>query len=131
MSQTKTRRTLDDIIRFTSSIGESSIFTGNIVTEDNLVVHGSIIGDSTIDGIIVIEANGKWLGNINASALIINGHVEGNITTQIKIEIQQNARVIGDLNSPKIAIESGAIHDGSIHMAENTQITNFNEKRKK
>jgi len=131
MSQTKTRRTLDEIIRFTSSIGESAIFTGNIVTDDNIVVRGTVIGNSQIDGIIVVEAHGKWLGNLSAKALIINGHVEGNITAQIKIEIQNNAKIIGDLISPKIAIESGAIHDGSIHMDDKTQLTTFEEKRKK
>jgi len=119
MSYLKTRRTLDDIIRFTSSVGENSIFTGNISTSDNIVVRGTIIGDSNIKGIIVVESNGKWLGNITANILIINGQVEGNITALYKIEIQKNAKIIGNLNAP------------GIHMKNKTLITTFEEKRQK
>lgn len=131
MSQSKTRRTLDDIIRFTSSVGENSTFTGTIATSDNVVVRGTIIGDCKIEGIIVVEPSGKWLGDISANTLIINGHIEGNISALNKIEIQKDAKIIGNLNSPKIAIESGAIHEGQIHMKDNTHITTFDEKRQK
>lgn len=130
MSQIKTRRTLDDIIKFTSSIGENSIFTGSIATSDNVIVRGTIIGDSKVKGVIVIEPSGKWLGNITANILIINGHIEGNIIALDKIEIQKKAKIIGNVNSPKIAIESGAVHEGRIHMKDKTDITTFKEKRK-
>jgi len=131
MPQTNTRRTLDDIIRFTSSIGENSTFEGNITTSENIVVRGTIIGDCNIDAIIVIEESGKWMGNIIAKNLIINGQITGNITAHNKIELQKSAKVIGNLNCPKIAIESGAIHEGSIHMDDKTDIINFKEKRQK
>jgi len=122
---------LDDIIRFTSSIGESSIFTGNIATSDNVVVRGTVIGDSKVNGIIVIETTGKWQGNIKADTVIINGHVAGNITALTKVEVQKNAKIIGNINCPKIAIESGAIHEGFIHMEDQPHIITFDEKRQK
>ncbi len=123
------RRTLDDIIRFTSSVGEKSTFTGNLLTADNVVVRGTVIGNSEIEGIIVIKSKGKWLGNISAYSVVINGQVEGNITAIHKIELQKNARIIGNLSGPKIAIERGASHEGHIHMADKTNITTFDEKR--
>ena len=123
------RRTLDDIIRFTSSVGEKSVFTGNLTTADNVVVRGTVIGNSKIEGIIVINYKGKWLGDISAYSVIINGQVEGNITAIDKIEIQKNARIVGDLSGPKIAIERGASHEGHIHMKDKTNITTFDEKR--
>ena len=129
MNLTKTRRTLDDIIRFTSSVGENSIFTGNITTSDNVVVRGTIIGDSKVEGIIVVKISGKWLGNIIANTLVINGYVKGDVTALDKIEIQKNAKIIGNLNCPRIAIENGAIHEGRIHMEDKTHIITFKEKR--
>ncbi|VAX01986.1 hypothetical protein MNBD_GAMMA22-2593 [hydrothermal vent metagenome] len=131
MSHTNTRRTLDDIIRFTSAVGEGAIFTGNIATPDNVVVRGTLIGDSNVEGIIVVELTGKWLGNLVANTLIINGRVEGNITAFCKIEVQKSATIIGNITSPKIAIESGAVHEGLINMEEKPHIIAFNEKRKK
>jgi cytoskeletal protein CcmA (bactofilin family) len=129
MTQTKKRRTLDEIIRFTSSIGEQSIFTGNLNTSDNVVIRGTVIGDSTVNGIIVIKSRGKWIGNLTAESIIINGHVEGNITAISKIEVQKSASIIGNLNCPKIAIERGASHEGHIHMDDKTNITTYEEKR--
>jgi len=123
------RRTLDEIIRFTSSVGENTIFTGTIDTPESIVVRGTVIGDSNIEGIVVIKKNGKWLGNITVRTIIINGYVEGDITAFEKIEIQKNAKLIGSLSCPKIAIECGAINEGRIHMEDKTQIITFKEKR--
>ncbi len=131
MSQSKTRRTLDDIIRFTSSVGESSTFIGSIDTTDNVIVRGTVIGDSKIDGIVVIESSGKWLGNIRGHTFVIKGQVEGDITALYKIEIQKSAQLIGNIYSPRIAIERGAIHDGHVNMEHKPQITTFKEKRSK
>lgn len=129
MSQSNTRRTLDDIIRFTSSVGESSTFTGTIETADNLVVRGTVIGDSKIKGIVVIESTGKWFGNISGNTFVIKGHVEGDINALGKIEIQKSAKLIGNICSPRIAIERGAIHQGHVNMEHKPQITTFKEKR--
>ncbi len=131
MSHTNTRRTLDEIIRFTSAIGEGAVFTGNITTPDNVVARGTIIGNSDVEGIIVVELTGKWVGNLTANSLIINGRVEGNITAHHKIEVQKSATIIGNITSPKIAIESGAVHDGLINMEDKPDIISFNEKRQK
>ncbi|MFV1982441.1 MAG: polymer-forming cytoskeletal protein [Thiohalomonadales bacterium] len=130
MNLLKNRRTLDDIIRFTSSVGEKSIFTGNLSTADNVVIRGTVIGNSDVEGIIVIKSKGKWIGDMSAYSIVIDGQVEGNITAINKIEIQKNANIVGNLTSPKIAIERGARHEGQIHMDDKTNITTFEEKRK-
>lgn len=123
------RRTLDNIIRFTSSVGEGTSFTGSFSGGENIVVRGQVHGKSDVDGIVVIAETGKWIGELVADVVIVEGCVEGDIIAREKIEVQTSANVNGNLFSPVIAIESGAVHVGHIDMKNLQQIKHFEEKR--
>ena len=123
------RRTLDNIIRFTSSIGEETTFTGSFKGGENIVVRGLVQGESQVDGAVVIAQTGKWFGNLTADIVVIAGQVQGDIHARQKIEIHQHANVVGNLFSPVIAIETGAIHQGHIDMKRVERISQFEERR--
>ncbi|MGD8925947.1 MAG: polymer-forming cytoskeletal protein [Thioalkalispiraceae bacterium] len=123
------RRTLDNIIRFTSSVGEGTIFTGSFSGGENIVVRGQVQGKSDVEGAVVIAETGKWTGELIADVVIVAGCVEGDIRAREKIEVQAGARIKGNLYSPIIAIESGAVHVGRIDMKNLQQINHFDERR--
>ncbi|MGD8783636.1 MAG: polymer-forming cytoskeletal protein [Thioalkalispiraceae bacterium] len=123
------RRTLDNIIRFTSSVGEGTIFTGSFSGGENIVVRGQVQGQSDVQGAVVIADTGKWLGELIADVVIVAGSVEGDIRAREKIEVQTGANIKGNLYSPVIAIEAGAVHAGRIDMKNLKQIKHFEEKR--
>lgn len=120
-------RTLDSSIRFTSSIGEGSTFTGSFNGGENIVVRGNIHGESDVQGAVVIADNGKWIGQIKANIVVVAGQVEGDITACEKIEILKGAHIKGNLNCPIIAMETGAIHEG--HISMQSKVSTFAEKR--
>lgn len=123
------RRTLDNIIRFTSSIGENIEFSGSFSGEGNLVVRGHVKGDSDVNSTVVIAETGSWDGKLTADTVIVAGIVNGDIVAREKIEVLENAKIIGNLSSPVIAIETGAIHEGHIDMSTTTKVKRFQEKR--
>jgi cytoskeletal protein CcmA (bactofilin family) len=123
------RRTLDNLIRVTSSVGEGTEFTGSFRGGENIVIRGCVRGESDVSGVVVIEHSGQWIGKLTADVVVIAGNVEGDVIARDKIEITAGARVLGNLKSPRIAIERGAIHEGTIHMRENTSLTRFEERR--
>ena len=123
------RRTLDNIIRFTSSVGEGTLFTGSFSGGENIVVRGQVQGKSDVDGVVVIANSGKWLGELSADVVVVAGRVEGDIFAREKIEVQAGANITGNLTSPVIAIESGAVHVGRIDMRNIQQIKHYEEKR--
>lgn len=123
------RRTLDNIIRFTSSIGENIEFSGSFSGEGNLVVRGHVKGDSDVNSTVVIAETGSWDGKLTADTVIVAGIVNGDIVAREKIEVLENAKIIGNLSSPVIAIETGAIHEGHIDMSSTTKVKRFQEKR--
>lgn len=122
------RRTLDNIIRFTSSIGENIEFTGTFSGGGNIVVRGHVKGESDVNSTVVIAETGSWEGKLTADIVIVAGIVNGDIVAREKIEVQENAKIMGNLSCPVIAIETGAIHEGYIDM-NTTKVSRFEEKR--
>ncbi len=112
------QQTLDNFIRFTSSIGEQTDFSGSFNGGENIVVRGTVRGDSHVQGIVVITDTGRWIGSLSADVVIIAGKFHGDVTAREKIEVQSTAQVQGNLHSPSLAIEYGAVHVGHVLMAE-------------
>ncbi len=123
------RRTLDSLIRFTSSVGEETEFKGSFNGGENIVVRGLVQGESDIQGIVVVTDTGRWHGKLIADIVIVAGKVEGDIVAREKIEVHSMAKIVGNLHSPVIAIESGAVHDGHIDMTRVAELNHFEEKR--
>jgi cytoskeletal protein CcmA (bactofilin family) len=125
----KRRRTLDDIFRFATLVGETTQFEGTFKGGENFIIRGEVRGDSVVDGAVVIAESGSWHGHITADVVVVGGRVEGGIEAREKIEILASAKVLGTLHSPTLAIANGAFHEGEIRMRERTDLTEFDEKR--
>lgn len=125
----KRRRTLDEIFRFATLVGETTKFEGSFKGGENFIVRGEVRGDSVVDGAVVIAEPGSWHGQITADVVVVEGRVEGGIDAREKIEILSTAKVLGTLQSPTLAIANGAFHEGEIRMRDRTDVTEFEEKR--
>lgn len=123
------RRTLDGVMQFSSAIGENTTINGQFTGGENIMVRGTVRGNSDIKGMIVIMDSGCWTGHLVADVVVVAGRVEGNIEAREKIEIVSGGHIVGDIRSPIIAMEIGAIHEGSMHMCEKVQVSLFEEKR--
>ena len=123
------QRTLDNIIRFTTSIGETTEFTGSFSGGENIVVRGHVTGESIVSGAVVIAETGCWDGKLVADVVIVLGILNGDIEAREKIEIHSSAKIKGNISSPMVAIETGAVHEGHIDMKATTVVKHFEEKR--
>lgn len=122
------RRTIDRTTEFNGLIGEGSQFEGILKGDGNYRIVGRFVGDCLLEGVIVIEPEGEWLGNIVAESVIIDGHVKGDVTAN-HIELGESGRVAGELAGRDIAIARGAIHEGRMRMDGSGAVTRFDEKR--
>jgi len=125
----KRRRTLDRVGQFTSMLGPQSVYMGVFQGKDNYIVYGEVQGECDIEGTLVLGEGGRWRGNIRARNVVIAGQVEGDIQAENKLELAHTAVVRGKISSPVLAIARGAVHDGSIRMPNQTQVTRFQERR--
>lgn len=123
------RRALDNNTRFSTAIGENTVFTGSLSGGDNIIVQGRVRGDSEINAAVVITETGRWDGNLVAEIVIVSGVVNGDVSAHEKIELLVGAKITGNLRCPVIAIATGAIHEGHMEMGSAVRVERFFEKR--
>ncbi len=110
-------------------LGPESVYTGVFQGKDNHIIYGQVQGECDIEGILVLGEGSRWKGNIRAGSVVIAGRVDGDIQAVNKLELARTAYVRGKITSPVVAIARGAVHEGSIRMAKQTQITRFVDRR--
>lgn len=125
----RNRRRAIDRINFSTLVGKSTVYRGDIAGDENYHIYGSVYGDSDIDGHLVLAAGARWRGNIRARHVVIAGEVDGNVSAVEKLELHETARIVGNITAPVIAIAEGAVYDGKIHMRPRPHVTRFSEKR--
>lgn len=125
----KQRRTLDKVGGISTVIGAGAIFTGKLRGAENYVIYGMIEGDCNLDGTLVIEEGGRWLGRIKALNVIIAGEVTGDVFAEKKLELAPTAKIKGTLTGPVIVIAEGAVIEGSIKMTSGAQPIRIVERR--
>ena len=125
------RRTLDRVESFTTMIGPQTVYMGVFQGKDNHIVYGEVQGECDIEGTLVLGEGSRWTGNIRAANIVVAGRVEGDIHAVNKLELTRTAHIHGKITCPVVAIARGAVHDGSIRMEKQTQITHFDERREK
>lgn len=123
------RRTLDRVEDFTTMLGPDSVYTGVFQGKDNHIIYGEVQGECDLEGILVLGEGSRWKGNIRAGSVVIAGRVEGDIQAMSKLELARTGYVRGKIASPVVAIARGAVHEGSIRMAKQTQVTRYVERR--
>lgn len=89
---------------------------GNLITDGDLLIEGTVEGDVQARTLIVgNDAHVK--GEIRSSDVTVNGKVTGRIRGQ-KVRLSATARVDGDIVHSSLAMEEGADFEGSIHRGD-------------
>lgn len=120
-------RTLDHLEKTPTVLNRDVVFTGYLNGMDNFIVHGDVVGDSDVDGAIMLGPQSHWKGNVTADVVIIRGAVEGNVTARVKLEVRDTGTVAGDVFGPMIAIAEGAHING--RLPADSCITRYTERR--
>lgn len=124
------RRALDQITELNGAIGEGLVMEGKLHGKGNYKVAGRVVGECDIEGALLLDERGSWLGKIVADVVVIAGQVEGEIIARTQLELQASAVVKGSLESPVIAMDKGAKHDGTLKMTSSSEASSFSEKRR-
>lgn len=89
---------------------------GNIRTEGDIQIEGTVEGDIRANQLVVGES-ATIRGEIVGDEVVVNGRVVGRVRG-LKVRLSASARVEGDIIHKTIAIESGAHFEGSVQRQE-------------
>lgn len=130
MTDTPRRRLADSVSSSPTFIGAGSALTGNLECGGDLVVAGSVHGDSTVRGSFTLSEGGHWEGGIRCANAVISGEVQGTLAVAEKLEIRATARLRGALSARSIAVARGAVIEGDMAVTSGAAVVHYEEKRK-
>ena len=102
-------------------IGPTAAFTGELTTNEDLVVRGHAEGYLQVrDAMVTVEQSGSVKADIRAARVLVRGHVDGSIIATERIELASSATVEGSLSANRVVIAEGARFNGRIDMDQRT-----------
>ncbi|MBL4658173.1 MAG: polymer-forming cytoskeletal protein [Flavobacteriales bacterium] len=97
-------------------IGSGTKIKGNIQSEGDVRIDGTLIGTIKSKGKVVVGSTGIVEGEIDCQNADISGTVKIKITVSDVLLLKLTAKLTGDIVTSKLAIESGATFSGTCSM---------------
>ena len=97
-------------------IGHGITIEGEITSDEDVVVAGTVRGRLAVDGTVNIDAGATVEADINAASLAVGGTVTGNVTATERVDLLTGGRLIGDVKASRFTIADGASFKGNVDM---------------
>ena len=102
----------------TSLIGAGTTMKGDITSNGDLRIDGTLVGNIHCSAKVVIGANGVVQGDINGQQADIMGKVTGTIKVKDLLQLKGGSLMNGNIQAAKLQIEPTASFNGECHMAQ-------------
>jgi cytoskeletal protein CcmA (bactofilin family) len=112
-------------------IDAGTVLNGDIKTEGNIRIDGTLIGSLHAKGKLVVGASGKVEGEIFCNNADISGKIKAKITVTELLSLKSTANLTGEITTNKLAIEPGANFTGSCSMGAVIKEMSHGEKQRK
>jgi cytoskeletal protein CcmA (bactofilin family) len=97
-------------------IGNGTKIVGDINSHGDVRIDGHLTGNIITSGKFVLGPNGVVEGNIQSNNADLSGEVKGVVTVAEMLSLKSTARINGDIITGKLAIEPGALFNGTCNM---------------
>ena len=105
--------------QFSSSatlISAGTILNGDIISENDLRIDGTVKGNIKCSAKIIIGSTGFVDGNVEGGNADITGKVQGNIAVKDFLQLRGECNVSGNLSAVKLQIDPTATFNGQCQM---------------
>jgi len=110
-------------------IGKETHISGDITSDGNIRIDGTVKGNIKCTERIVIGKSAKIEGDIFCKNCEISGCLKGNIKTEEILCLKDTSKLEGNIITGKLNIEPGAIFVGSCKMGKDDKGKTQTEKR--
>jgi cytoskeletal protein CcmA (bactofilin family) len=97
-------------------IGAGITIEGEISTDEDVVVAGTVRGKLSAKEAITIESGATVEADVAGGALAVAGALTGNVTASDRVDLQSGARVVGNVKAARVTIADGAQFKGNVDM---------------
>jgi cytoskeletal protein CcmA (bactofilin family) len=99
-------------------ISNGTDITGDIKSTGDIRIDGTLKGNLSTKGKVVIGPTGKINGEITCKNSEVSGSIEGKISVSQILNLKASSRILGDIITSKLAIEPGARFTGNCKMSD-------------
>jgi cytoskeletal protein CcmA (bactofilin family) len=92
--------------------------TGDIKSNGDIRIDGSLKGNLITKGKVVIGPTGKISGEVTCKNSEVSGILEGKIVVSQLLNLKASSKILGDIVTSKLAIEPGARFTGNCNMTD-------------
>lgn len=103
-------------------VGEGTIISGDIQSNGDIRVDGTIEGNMTTRGKFVLGSTGEVIGNVMSTSADVSGTINGNIQVKEVLLLKTNGKVNGDITTSKLVVEAGGEFNGACNMGNSLSI---------
>lgn len=101
-------------------IGLGTEITGDVNSNGDIRIDGSLTGNLKTAGKVVVGETGKVTGEIICKNSEVLGVINGKIQVNELLSLKSTAKIFGDIITKKLAIEPGSIFTGNCKMSNET-----------
>ena len=106
----------DDNGTVINMIGVGTTITGDVNSNGDLRIDGTLKGSVATEGKVVLGKNGIIEGDVVCNNADIAGEIKAKITVSQLLTLKSTAKLKGDIVTNKLSIEPGAVFSGSCSM---------------
>ena len=130
-STSEISRSSDKATGAVNAIGQGSVIKGDITTEGDLRIDGTLIGSINTKGRLVLGETGLVEGEVVCQNALIAVTIKEKIQVHELLSLKSSANLFGDIITNKLAIEPGANFTGSCSMGASIKNIKSNDSNGK
>ena len=97
-------------------LGPEAAFDGKLTFQGAVRIDGKFSGEIVTEDVLVVGESAEVTATIRVGSLILNGLLRGNVHAKKAVELHAPARLFGDIETPQLVIHSGVIFEGHCKM---------------
>jgi cytoskeletal protein CcmA (bactofilin family) len=108
-------------------ISAGTVLKGDLKSESDLRIDGTIHGDVISQAKVVIGPSGMVEGNIEGVNADVSGKLIGNVKAKEMVQLRTKCYVQGNITAGSLQIDAGAIFNGQSQMESMTNVVVMKE----
>jgi len=110
-------------------IGAGTVVEGDIKSNGDIRIDGSVIGNIVSKAKVVVGATGSIDGNVTSQNADVSGSIRGKVTVNELMFLKSSANIQGDIITGKLVVEVGATFTGTCNMGPMIKDMHNSEKQ--
>jgi len=112
-------------------IGQNTNIVGDIKSEGDFRIDGTVEGTVTTSGRVVIGKQGKVTGKVTCKLAEIEGEFSGELIVNDVLTLKSTSKITGDVTIAKLSVEPGATFNATCAMKGSVKELNHGKTSEK